>query len=87
MASLPALVSPSLLIPIVGKAATGGARVVGGIAGGAAAVWLGHVLGQWAGEASYDFVIFVSLDIEMRWSIVSMTRSRRNPSLSDHGAV
>jgi hypothetical protein len=55
-AGLAALVSPSLLIPIVGKVTTGGACVVGGIAGGAGAGWLGYVLGQWAGEASYDFV-------------------------------
>ena len=30
--------------------------LVGGIAGGVGAGWLGYLLGQWAGEATYDFV-------------------------------
>lgn len=55
-AGLSALASPSLVIPIVGEVTTGAACVIGGIAGGAGAGWLGYLLGQWAGEATYDFV-------------------------------
>lgn len=44
------------MIPVVGKVTTGGACLVGGIAGGFGFGWLGHTLGQWAGEAAYDFV-------------------------------
>lgn len=55
-AGLSALASPSLVIPIVGEVTTGGACVIGGIAGGAGAGWLGYLLGSWAGEATYDFV-------------------------------
>jgi hypothetical protein len=53
---LSALASPSLVIPVVGEVTTGGACIVGGIAGGVGAGWLGYLLGQWAGEATYDFV-------------------------------
>lgn len=53
-AGLAALVSPSLVVPIVGEVTTGGACVVGGIAGGAGPGWLGYLLGSWAGEATYD---------------------------------
>jgi len=54
-AGLATVASPSLVLPIVGKVTTGGACLVGGIAGGFGAGWLGYVLGQWAGEASHDF--------------------------------
>jgi hypothetical protein len=54
-AGLAAVASPSLVLPIVGKVTTGGACLVGGIAGGFGAGWLGYVLGQWAGEASHDY--------------------------------
>lgn len=52
-AGLSALASPSLVIPIVGEVT---ACVIGGIAGGAGAGWLGYLLGSWAGDATYDFV-------------------------------
>jgi hypothetical protein len=55
-AGLAALVSPTLALPIIGEVTTGGACLVGGITGGAAAGWVGSLLGQWAGEASYDFL-------------------------------
>jgi hypothetical protein len=55
-AGLSALASPSLVLPVVGEVTTGGACIVGGIAGGVGAGWLGYLLGQWAGEATYDFV-------------------------------
>ena len=55
-AGLAALLSPSFVVPIVGQISTGGACLIGGIAGGFSAGWLGHVLGQWAGESAYDFV-------------------------------
>jgi hypothetical protein len=55
-AGLAALASPSLVLPVVGEVTTGGACLVGGIAGGVGAGWLGYLLGQWAGEATYDFV-------------------------------
>ena len=38
-----------------GESTTGGACLLGGIAGGFGAGWLGYVSGQWAGEASHDF--------------------------------
>lgn len=54
-AALAAIASPSLVLPIVGEVTTGGACLVGGIAGGFGAGWIGAILGQWAGEAAYDF--------------------------------
>jgi hypothetical protein len=55
-AALAALVSPSLILPLVGEITTGGECMAGGIAGGFAAGWVGSLLGQWAGEASYEFL-------------------------------
>jgi hypothetical protein len=55
-ATLSGLASPSLVVPIVGEVTMGGACLIGGIAGGFGAGWIGYILGQWAGEASYDFV-------------------------------
>lgn len=53
---LSALVSPSLVLPVVGEITTASACIVGGISGGIGAGWVGAILGQWGGEASYDFV-------------------------------
>lgn len=55
-AGLSALTSPSLVVPVVGEVTTAGACVIGGIAGGFGAGWVGALLGQWGGEASYDFI-------------------------------
>lgn len=49
------LVSPSLVVPIVGPITTGGACLIGGIAGAAGAGWIGALLGERAGTAAYDF--------------------------------
>ncbi|MGF6411351.1 hypothetical protein [Paraburkholderia tuberum] len=42
--------APSLMIPVVGELAEGGAIVLGGIAGGMMASWLGHHVGKEAAE-------------------------------------
>lgn len=55
-AGLSLLVSPSLVLPVVGEITTGGACLVGGIAGAAGAGWLGSLLGERAGTAAYDGV-------------------------------
>lgn len=61
-AALSSIASPSLVFPVVGEVTTGGACLVGGIAGGFGAGWLGYILGQWAGEAAYDFVAEITWD-------------------------
>ncbi len=55
-AGLSMLVSPSLVLPLVGEVTPGGACVIGGIAGGFGAGWVGGMLGQWGGESVHDFV-------------------------------
>lgn len=59
-AGLAVLASPSLTLPIVGEVTTGGACLIGGIAGGFGAGWVGALLGQWGGEAAHDFVTDLS---------------------------
>lgn len=55
-ASAALLASPSLTIPIVGEVTEGGACLVGGIIGGFGLGSAGGILGQKAGEATYDYV-------------------------------
>lgn len=55
-ATLAALGSPSLLIPVVGEVTEGGLCLVGGILGGLGVGWLGREAGKKVGETAYDFV-------------------------------
>ena len=54
------LVSPSLVVPVVGEITTGGACLVGGIVGGLGFGWIGSNLGKQAGENVYGFVTDVT---------------------------
>lgn len=55
-ATLAAIGSPSLALPIVGEVTEGGLCLVRGILGGLGVGWLGHQAGQVAGASAYDFV-------------------------------
>lgn len=59
-----ALVSPSLVVPIIGGVSTGGACVVGGILGGMGVGFLGRKVGEAAGERVYHLYTEVS---EFTW--------------------
>ncbi len=50
------LASWSLLVPIVGEGATGGACLIGGIIGGLGIGFGGRLVGERVGEGAYDFV-------------------------------
>lgn len=51
-----ALLSPSLVLPIVGEIGTGGGCLIGGIVGAFGFGAAGAVVGERAGQATYDFV-------------------------------
>ena len=55
-ATLAALGSPSLVVPIVGEVTEGSLCLAGGILGGLGGGWLSREAGKRAGEAAYDFV-------------------------------
>jgi hypothetical protein len=51
-----ALLSPSLILPIVGEIGTGGGCLIGGIVGAFGLGAAGAAVGEQAGTATYDFV-------------------------------
>ncbi|HET7865056.1 MAG TPA: hypothetical protein VFL86_11690, partial [Burkholderiaceae bacterium] len=61
-ATAAALVSPGLVIPVVGEVAVGGACLVGGLLGGVGLGYIGHRVGQSIGVTLYTAVS------EFRWS-------------------
>jgi hypothetical protein len=72
----------------VGEVTTGGACVIGGIAGGAGAGWLGYLLGSWAGEATYDFVTdfqWYAVDEHQRAALSGCDQGRPDNGLAHAG--
>jgi hypothetical protein len=61
-ASAAALVSPSLILPVIGEVTVGGACFVGGFIGGLGLGYIGHQVGSSIGTRLYTAVS------EFRWS-------------------